>query len=251
MNPFLITCMAGFSTLVGTFLIFKRQYSKQVLISSLGFASGVMMMISIVDLLPTSFSFLTTSYYVLPALLILLLFFGLGALFSLGLNHYLPTLDMSNSNQGNYHLYRVGLFLCLAIVLHNIPEGMITYITSNQDIKLGIHLAIAIALHNIPEGISISIPIYYSTGSRKRALKYTFISAISEPIGAILAFLLFSYLVSDVMMGVLYAFIGGLMMYIAGCELLPESLSYRKRKLTYFSFFAGCLFMLISHFFFF
>ena len=123
MNPFLITCMAGFSTLVGTFLIFKRQYSKQVLISSLGFASGVMMMISIVDLLPTSFSFLTTSYYVLPALLILLLFFGLGALFSLGLNHYLPTLDMSSSNQGNYHLYRVGLFSCLAIVLHNIPEG--------------------------------------------------------------------------------------------------------------------------------
>ncbi len=251
MNPFLITCMAGFSTLVGTFLIFKRQYSKQVLISSLGFASGVMMMISIVDLLPTSFSFLTTSYYVLPALLILLLFFGLGALFSLGLNHYLPTLDMSSSNEGNYHLYRVGLFSCLAIVLHNIPEGMITYITSNQDIKLGIHLAIAIALHNIPEGISISIPIYYSTGSRKRALKYTFISAISEPIGAILAFLLFSYLVSDVIMGVLYAFIGGLMMYIAGCELLPESLSYHKRRLTYFSFFAGCLFMLISHFFFF
>ena len=251
MSPFLITCMAGFSTLVGTFLIFKRQYSKQVLISSLGFASGVMMMISIVDLLPTSFSFLTTSYYVLPALLILLLFFGLGALFSLGLNHYLPTLDMSNSNQGNYHLYRVGLFSFFSIVLHNIPEGMITYITSNQDIKLGIHLAIAIALHNIPEGISISIPIYYSTGSRKRALKYTFISAISEPIGAILAFLLFSYLVSDVIMGVLYAFIGGLMIYIVGCELLPESLSYRKRKLTYFSFFAGCLFMLISHFFFF
>ena len=77
MSPFLITCMAGFSTLVGTFLIFKRQYSKQVLISSLGFASGVMMMISIVDLLPTSFSFLTTFYYVLPALLILLLFFAI------------------------------------------------------------------------------------------------------------------------------------------------------------------------------
>ena len=81
MNPFLITCMAGFSTLVGTFLIFKRQYSKQVLISSLGFASGVMMMISIVDLLPTSFSFLTTSYYVLPALLRKLSFVSSGAFF--------------------------------------------------------------------------------------------------------------------------------------------------------------------------
>lgn len=251
MNPFLITCLAGFSTLLGTFLIFKRQYSKQILITSLGFASGVMMMISIVDLLPTSFSFLRSSYYILPALLILLLFFGIGVLFSLGLNHYLPNLDMSTFNQKNYHLYRVGIFSCLAIVLHNIPEGMITYITSNQDIRLGLHLAIAIALHNIPEGISISIPIYYSTGSRRKALKYTFISAISEPIGAILALLFLSYFVSDVMMGVLYAFIGGLMMYIAGCELLPESLSYQKKKVTYSSFFAGCLFMLISHFFFF
>ncbi len=129
MKPFLITCMAGFSTLVGTFLIFNRHYSKKVLISSLGFASGVMMMISIVDLLPTSFSFLTTSYYVLAALLILLLFFGLGALFSLGLNHYLPSLDLNSSNQGNDHLYRVGLFSCLAIVLHNIPEDCSCYVS--------------------------------------------------------------------------------------------------------------------------
>lgn len=248
MNPFFITCMAGFSTLLGSFLIFKQQASNRILVASLGFASGVMMMISIMDLLPTSFTFLTKSFYIIPALLILLLFFGLGVLFSLGLNYYLP--DMK-AISGNHHLYRVGIFSCLAIVLHNIPEGMITYITSNQDIRLGVHLAIAIALHNIPEGISISVPIYYSTGSRIKALKYTLLSALSEPFGAIIAFWFLAYFIDDRVMGVLYAFIGGLMIYIASRELLPESLSYQKKGTTYFSFLAGCVFMLICHFLFF
>ena len=68
----------------------------------------------------------------------------------------------------------------IAIILHNVPEGIATFVATNSDVSLGISLAIAIAMHNIPEGISISIPIYYSTGSRKKAVLYTCISALSD-----------------------------------------------------------------------
>ena len=85
----------------------------------------------------------------------------------------------------------------IAIILHNVPEGIATFISSSKDISLGISLAIAITLHNIPEGISISIPIYYSTKSKFKALLYTFISGVSEPIGALIAYLFLSKYIND------------------------------------------------------
>ena len=94
---------------------------------------------------------------------------------------------MPTTNKEN--LYRVGIISMLAIILHNIPEGIATFISTTKDTSLGISLATSIAFHNIPEGISISIPIYYSTKSKTKAILYTFISALSEQIGAILTYL--------------------------------------------------------------
>lgn len=127
-------------------------------------------------------------------------------------------------------------------------EGIITYLTSTTDFRLGITLALAIALHNIPEGISISVPIYYSTGSRKKALLYTFISGISEPLGAILAALFLASFVNPFIMGLLYAFIAGIMIHISIYELLNESFSYQKKFLTILSVIFGSIFMLFGHF---
>lgn len=127
-------------------------------------------------------------------------------------------------------------------------EGIITYLTSTTDFRLGITLAFAIALHNIPEGISISIPIYYSTGSRRKALFYTFISGISEPLGAVLAYFFLAPIVTPFVMGLFYAIIAGIMVHISVYELLPESCSYHKIGLTVLSLLLGILFMFIGHF---
>ena len=162
---------------------------------------------------------------------------------SFSIDKYLP---QDTFNYGK--LYHVGIISCLAIIMHNIPEGILTYLTSTADFRLGITLALAIALHNIPEGISISVPIYYSTGSRKRALFYTFISGISEPFGAVLAALFLAPFVNATIMGILYAFIAGIMIHISIYELLNESCSYNKIFLTILSFIFGSIFMLFGHF---
>ena len=119
---------------------------------------------------------------------------------------------------------------------------------THSSIKLGLSLAIAIAFHNIPEGISISVPIYYSTNDRKKALFYTFISGVSEPLGALITFLFLKRFMNDQILGLLFSFIAGIMAHISLYELLPTSFKYERKKLTYFWFGIGIIFMLINHF---
>lgn len=240
---FLITTLAGLSTMIGSLLIFYKKKTDNIITTSLAFASGVMMCVSITDLIPESISSLKTSFYVIPSILISLIFIVIGIIISISIDKYLP-----ENKDNNNKLYRVGIISMLAIILHNIPEGIATFMASTTDISLGISLAIAIALHNIPEGISISIPIYYATNSRIKALSYTFLSGMSELVGAIITYLFLSKLINPIFMGMLFSVIAGIMMHIALFELIPTSLNYKNKKLVIFSFLSGVGVMLISHF---
>lgn len=241
MIPFIITFLAGCSTLIGFLFVYLKNKSNHVLVSSLAFASGVMLLISVTDLIPSSFSSISQVYYVIPAFLICSLFVIIGIILSMTIDKYLPDNTYQNSN-----LYRVGMISMIAIMLHNIPEGIATFLTSNHDLKLGITLAIALALHNIPEGISVAVPIYYSTGSRMKAFFYTLVSGMSEFLGAIIASIFLVGFSNDFFMGCLYAVIAGIMMHISIYELLPSSFSYRKPLQTILFFIVGIAFMFIS-----
>ena len=244
MNAFIITTLAGLSTVLGSFLIFLKRKPETILNKSLSFASGVMFSISIFDLIPTSYEMISKTYYLIPTILLVAIFFLIGMIFSIAIDKYLP----QEKKHLDSKLYTVGIISCIAIILHNIPEGIITYITSSQNLKLGIHLAIAIALHNIPEGISISVPIYYSTKNKKKAFTYTILSGMSEPLGALIAYFFLAPFVTDFIMGILYAIIGGIMIQISTQELLPQALSYKKRKETILFFLLGSGFMIVQHF---
>ena len=158
------------------------------------------------------------------------------------MDYYLPTENKTSDGK----LYKVGIISMLAIILHNIPEGIATFIAGNSDKSLAISLTIAIALHNIPEGISIAVPIYYSTKSKFKAFSYTLISSLSEPFGALLTYLFLSKLVTDTFLGILFAIIAGIMMQIALCELLPTSKKYNYKKITITFFVIGIVFMLFK-----
>ena len=239
---FLLTFIAGFSTLIGALLIFIKGNTKKTIISSLAFASGVMLAVSIFDLIPEAIELLEyKSYIEIPLISI---FMTLGIVLSITIDKYLP----SSENSSHKGLFRVGIISMLAIILHNIPEGIATFMATSTDVKLGLSLTIAIALHNIPEGISIAIPIYYSTKKKGKALLYTFISGISEPFGALLAFLFLKPFINNLFMGLLMAVIAGIMTHISIYELLPTSLKYKNKSLTYIFFFVGFIFMLINHF---
>lgn len=150
-------------------------------------------------------------------------------------------------------LMRMGLFTALAIGIHNFPEGLATFLAALQDPSLGVAIAVAVALHNIPEGISVSVPIFYATGDRKKAFLYSVLSGLAEPLGAIIAYLgirLFfggnEGVVPPQIMGILFGGVAGIMVYISLDELLPTSRAYGKGHDSLFGLVAGMLVMALS-----
>lgn len=150
-------------------------------------------------------------------------------------------------------LMRMGLFTALAIGIHNFPEGLATFLAALQDPSLGVAIAVAISLHNIPEGISVSVPIYYATGSRKKAFFYSVLSGLAEPIGAIIAYAAIRFflggdtgVVPPEVMGVLFGVVAGIMVYISLDELLPTSRAYGKGHDSLFGLVAGMAVMALS-----
>ncbi len=150
-------------------------------------------------------------------------------------------------------LLRMGLFTALAIGIHNFPEGLATFLAALEDPRLGVAIAIAVALHNIPEGISVSVPIYYATGSRKKAFTYSFLSGIAEPVGAGAAYIVLRWLVGGTegvmppqVMGILFAGVAGIMVYISLDELLPTSRAYGRGHDSLLGLVAGMAIMALS-----
>ena len=239
--PFLLCLIAGLSTLLGSLFIFIKGNKNNIIKCALAFASGVMLSVSIFDLIPESLTmFQSTNKN--SIFFSITIFITIGLTIPLFIDKILP--DKINQSS---KLYKLGIFTMIAIIIHNIPEGIATYISSETNIKLGISITIAIAMHNIPEGISIAMPVYYATKNKKKAIGLTFISGMSEPLGAFFAFIFLKPIINNSIMGALFAIIAGIMTYISTIELLPAALQYKEKKKTIISFLIGILFMYVNH----
>jgi ZIP family zinc transporter len=144
------------------------------------------------------------------------------------------------------NLMHVGMLTALGISLHNFPEGVAVYLTSLQGAGVGLPLAIAIAAHNIPEGMAVAAPIYHATGSRWQAFKWSLLSGLCEPAGAILiGLLMHSYLTSSVIK-IALAGVAGVMTFMCFHELVPQSLKYISSNAAIVSNVAGMMFISLS-----
>jgi ZIP family zinc transporter len=225
----IISLIAGMSTLLGAVVVFFTQKKSKKLISiCLGFAAGVMISITFTDLLPYAESFLSAYAGQKMGIVLWVVFLIVGVLIAAGLDKLVPHEEGSQEENERQHknLFRVGSVSMIAIALHNFPEGIAAFMAGYQDLSVGISVGLAIMMHNIPEGIAVALPIYFATGSRRKAFKYTFLSGIAEPIGAVVAFLLLRPFLSDLLMGIVFAIISGIMLYLALEELLPSSRQY-------------------------
>ena len=237
---FILTFLAGLATLLGTIPIFIKIKDKNKLISfSCAFASGVMVCISIIDLVPESIRYLKINNAGIYVILLSFIFIVLGIITSYFLDKLVDKVSTGNN------LFKVGILSMIVIILHNIPEGIVTFIVSEKNIVLGISICVSIALHNIPEGISIAIPIYYSTKSKFKAIMYTFISALSELFGAIITYLFLNKYINDTFLGLILSFTAGIMLCISLERLRPTANSYNS-KFAKIIFIFGFVFMLIS-----
>ena len=163
--------------------------------------------------------------------------------------------EFSVHDHAHHHhkLMRMGLFTALAIAIHNLPEGLATFLAALHDPSLGLAIAVAIALHNVPEGISVSVPIFYATGNRRKAFLYSFLSGLAEPVGAFVAYLGLRLFMGGAdggfppqVMGILFGGVAGIMVYISVDELLPTSRAYGKGHDSLLGLVGGMALMALS-----
>lgn len=246
-----LTTLAGLSTgLGGLVVLLVRRPRQRTMAFSLGFAGGVMVTVSLSDMLPHAIGTYAETMGRAPAALAAVSLCAAGMAVALLLERCVPDeAELAARHAGNVREGRRGtahagnmshtagsagalrsaLVTTAAIVLHNLPEGILTLFTSFASPALGITLTLAIALHNIPEGVAISVPVYYATGSRVRAVLYALFSGLAEPAGALLAFYLLRGFFSPLFLNGLIATVAGIMIYVSISELIPEGFSYGKR----------------------
>ena len=255
---FLITLFAGLSTGVGSAIAFfgKRTNTKFLSIS-LGFSAGVMIYVSMVEIFFKAKEVLTVEMGIkLGSWITVLSFFG-GMLLIALIDKLIPggenphdmyhVEDMkAGPARSDAKLLRMGVFTALAVAIHNFPEGLATFISALKQPHLAIPVAVAIAIHNIPEGIAVSVPVYYATGNKKKAFLYSFLSGLSEPVGAIIGYLILRPFISDTLLGIVFAGVAGIMVFISLDELLPSAREYGEHHLSIYGLVAGMVVMAVS-----
>ena len=253
---FSLTLLAGLTTAIGGIVAFvTKKDNLKALSLGLGFSAGVMIFISLVDIIPGAENLLRTNFPNKYQWLVLGGFLG-GLILSVVIDYFLPDHvdteellhpdDPKAYSHSHYKLQRAGFLTAIAICVHNFPEGMATFLTTTQNITLGISVAFAIAIHNIPEGIAVALPIYHATGKKRYAMRYAALSGITEPIGALVGMLIFGLFVPNVLVGVLMAGVAGIMTYISFDTLLPLAKEYGNWHLSIVGIISGILFIWLS-----
>ena len=247
-----LTVMAGLATGVGSVIaLFAKTTNTKFLAGSLGFSAGVMIYVSMIEIFQKSRTYISAvagdkmGYYLAVAS------FFAGIIFIGLIDYFVPSAEgdignLSEKDNRSIALKRMGFMTALAIGIHNFPEGLATFTSSLKDPHLGIAIAAAIAIHNIPEGIATSVPIYYSSGSRKKAFLVSFFSGITEPLGAIIGYLILRPFFNDAVFGVLFGVIAGIMIFISIEELLPMAREYEKSKVTIIGTILGMAIIAVS-----
>ncbi len=263
----LLPTLAGLSTVLGSLLtVLLRKPGPRLMSLMMGFSAGVMILVSFGELLQEGIK--DTGFA--PAYLAF--FGGMGVMFlidaliphiHMGERHdaeaearACPIPDPGEHGRHRYRhgaghgggvnpgrLLKTGLLVALGIGVHNFPEGITTFASTMHDPTLGIVIAIAIALHNIPEGIAVSAPVYAATGSRRKALLWSALSGLAEPVGAVLAAVVLLPFLNVTVLGLVLAAVAGIMVFISLDELIPAACSYCEEHLSILGVTAGMVVM--------
>ncbi|BCR06215.1 zinc transporter ZupT [Desulfuromonas versatilis] len=254
-----LTLFAGLATGVGSAAaFFAKRTNTRLLAVALGFSAGVMIYVSFVEIFAKARDAMSHEVGLrMGSWGTVLAFFGGMLLIGL-IDKLVPSYEnphemhrieeLQNGRQEHFdpRLLRMGVFSALAIAIHNFPEGLATFTVAMKDPQLGLPIAVAIAIHNIPEGIAVSIPVYYATGSRRRAFLLSFASGFAEPLGALVGYFLLFPFMTDVLFGVLFAGVAGIMVFISLDELLPAAREYGKHHFSLYGLIGGMVVMALS-----
>ncbi|MDR2579851.1 MAG: zinc transporter ZupT [Fibromonadaceae bacterium] len=249
---FALTFFAALATGIGSISALAfRTFRPRLLAAALGLAAGVMIYVSLVEVFPEAKGLLTQLYGDKTGYWLTIFAFFTGIGLTALIDRLVPSHDdpheikSTQTNEKHDKLMRAGLFAAAAIALHNFPEGIAVFVSALENPSLGVSIAMAISIHNIPEGIAVAVPIYCATKSRKLAFTLSFASGLAQPLGALVGFLLLSFM-NAAALGTILALTAGIMIYVAFDELLPTANKYGEHHVAVAGLIAGMAVMAIG-----
>ena len=253
--PLLLTLGAGLATGIGSAIaFFAKRTNKRLLSFSLGLSGGVMIYVSFVELFQQANTTLSAEWGAHTGVIVTVASFFAGILLIGVIDRLVPSIENPHEahrveemdhQPHNPRLMRMGVMTALAIGIHNFPEGVATFAAGLDSLTLGTSIALAVAVHNIPEGIAVAVPLYYGTGSRKKALFYSFLSVLAEPVGAAIAMLFLFHFLTPTVLAILFASVAGIMVFISFDELLPMAERWGHHHISIMGIIAGMLLMAV------
>ncbi len=258
---FSLTLLSALATVIGSFIgISTKRTNTKFLSMALGFSGGIMLYLSFVEILGEARESLEVGLGENGDLIAVIGFFS-GMLLIALLDKILPHMeegehidykkdihDMGEHDREHAMkcLYRMGIFSALTIGIHNFPEGISTFMSALKDPTMGISVAVAIGIHNVTVGMAIAIPIYFATGDKKKAVLYSLFTAICAPIGALLAYFFLNSYLNEVVFGVIFSAVAGIMVFISLDEILPTAEKYGEHHYVIYGVISGMIVMAIS-----
>ncbi|TXT60252.1 MAG: Zinc transporter ZupT [Promethearchaeota archaeon] len=249
LDPFwfaiLLSFLAGLSTSLGGLIAFViKDPGPKILSLLMGFSAGVMIFISFAELLQDGIS----TYGILGGTLFFLLGIIIMFLIDISLSHkyHFEENYLKEECTIDEKIQKTSYLVFLGVFIHNLPEGIATMVGTLENVEIGIILAIAIAIHNIPEGIAVSVPTCIAKDDKKQGFFWSFLSGMSEPIGAIIFGLIFLPFINDLLLAALLSMVGGIMVYVSVDELLPVAQCHGNEKLSIVGLVLGMFIMALS-----
>ncbi len=249
-----LTTFAGLCTGIGSIIAFlskskNEERNNKILATSLGFSAGVMIYVSLIEIFMKAKDSLSAELgYKLGYFLTVIAFFC-GIIFIAVIDFYMGRIEgrlIGEMTEPDNRLYKMGVFTALAVGIHNFPEGLATFVSAMEAPEVALPITIAIAIHNIPEGIAVSMPIYHATGSKAKALAFSLMSGLAEPLGAIIGWTLLTPIMSDLVYGIIFASVAGIMVYISFSELLPTAREFADNSYSLWGLIVGMAVMATS-----
>lgn len=217
------TFIAGIFFLIGAFIAFFVKDKKHLIDFSIGMAFSVMIMLLSFDIVPEIVESLGKNsifmyIFILVGIVIL-------KLIDILVPHHNHDEEIKHHER---HLKHIGLISSLALIIHNVIEGMGIYNMANSDAKAGILMALGVGLHNIPFGIEIVATLNETQKNIKEIWINIFVLTLSTVLGALIMMSVGE--IDDFTLGILMSLTVGMIVYLVMFELFPELCSAKNRK---------------------
>lgn len=260
MQSFVLTLIVGLTMGIGSiFSFFISSRHKRLMSLALSFSAGIMIYVAFMEMLPEGIHHVeeyigeghswVALIWFFAGMFLTAVFEGVVHAFAGDVhshNHHHDHHHHIHHGKENPHLTKLGLMSALAIGMHNIPEGLALFTSGLMDISMAYPVAVAIIIHNIPLSIAIALPLTYSTGSKRKAFFYTLLVGLMQPLGAVLGYLVLANHFNDLVFGILFSIVAGIMVFVSLDELLPAAQKDQDHHISVYGAIAGMIVMAIA-----